>query len=220
MPAAGKLDARAAPDAPTSPDPIARLVTGQADPVTRDAFEIALRPPALVVLIGAAGAGKTTLATRLFGADEILSSDDLRAAISGDAADQRATRPAFATLHREVARRLAVGRIVVVDATSVERPARQTLLRLGTAGDATTIAVVLALPAKLVRERNRSRPDRQVPPDVVDRHLALVTRLIESSEGVPDARLRQEGFETVVVARTVADVDRIGLVRLPLISLQ
>jgi protein phosphatase len=205
----------ARPDASASPDQNALSLTGPADPVTTDAFEVVLRPPALVVLIGAAGAGKTTLATRLFGGDEILSSDDLRAAISGDAADQRATRPAFAVLHRDVARRLAGGGIVVVDATSVERPARQTLLRLASASDATTIAVVLALPAELVHARNHSRPDRQVPVDVVDRHLALVTRLLESSEGVPEARLREEGFATVVVARTAADVDRIRFARLP-----
>ena len=44
---------------------------------------------ALVVLIGAAGAGKSTLAARLFAPDEIVSSDALRAVISGDEADQR-----------------------------------------------------------------------------------------------------------------------------------
>ena len=60
--------------------------------------------PGLVVLIGAAGAGKSTLAVRLFAPADVLSSDDLRAAVSGDAADQRATRTAFGILHREVRR--------------------------------------------------------------------------------------------------------------------
>ncbi|MDQ3128933.1 MAG: AAA family ATPase, partial [Chloroflexota bacterium] len=89
---------------------------------------IALAVPGLVVLIGAAGAGKSTLAARLFAPADILSSDALRAAIGGDAADQRATRPAFAILHREARRRLAEGRLVVVDATNVEMSARRPLI--------------------------------------------------------------------------------------------
>lgn len=84
--------------------------------------------PALVVLVGAAGAGKTTFAARHFAPDEVLSSDALREAISGDADDQRATGPAFAALHRALARRLRDGRLTVVDATNVTAPARRALL--------------------------------------------------------------------------------------------
>ena len=93
--------------------------------MTSGPIAIEVARPGLVVLIGAAGAGKTTLAARLFAADEVISSDELRARVSGNATDQRATRLAFAILHREVARRLAAGRLVVVDATSVERAARR-----------------------------------------------------------------------------------------------
>src|SRR4051812_3594638 len=69
--------------------------------LTRDELVLRVGGPSLVVLVGAAGSGKTTLAARLFTPDEVISSDMLRAAISGDAADQRATRPAFRILHRE-----------------------------------------------------------------------------------------------------------------------
>ncbi len=55
-----------------------------------------------VVLVGAAGAGKSTLAARLFATDEIVSSDALRAVISGDEADQRVSGVAFRILHRTV----------------------------------------------------------------------------------------------------------------------
>jgi Predicted kinase len=62
---------------------------------------IRLPDPCLVVLIGPAGAGKSTLAARLFPLDAVLSSDTFRAVVSGDEADQRATKTAFAILHRD-----------------------------------------------------------------------------------------------------------------------
>ena len=95
--AVARFGTRAAPAAPSDARPSASMTR-------RSTLELPV--PGLVVLIGAAGSGKSTLAARLFAADELLSSDALRAAISGDAADQRATRPAFAILHREALRRL------------------------------------------------------------------------------------------------------------------
>ena len=85
--------------------------------------------PGVVVLVGGAGAGKSTLAAATFATDEILSSDDLRAAVRGDPTDQSATRVAFGILHRDLIRRLAAGRLVVVDATNLTESARAAVLR-------------------------------------------------------------------------------------------
>ena len=54
---------------------------------------VAIPDPSLVVLIGAAGSGKSTFAARQFEPFEILSSDGYRALVAGDEADQRAGWP-------------------------------------------------------------------------------------------------------------------------------
>jgi protein phosphatase len=168
--------------------------------------------PGLVVLIGPAGAGKTTLATRLFARSEVLSSDALRAAVSGDESDQRATRPAFGILHREVGDRLAVGRLVVVDATNVEAPARAALRRLAAAAAVPAVAIVIQLPASDVHDRNRRRAGRIVPADIVDRHLASLDRLGTSPATIV-ARLRAEGFAAVHVLSSAAEIDAVAIRR-------
>ena len=161
--------------------------------------------PGLVILVGAAGSGKSTLAARLFDPDEVLSSDAIRAALHGDPADQRATRPAFALLHREVARRLADGRLAVVDATNVERAARRALLRVARAASTPAIALVLAVPHEDAHTRNARRTGRVVPADIVDRHLGRIAELGTDAASIA-ARLRTEGFTAVHVMSATADL--------------
>ena len=134
------------------------------------AITVTVPVPSLIVLIGAAGSGKTTVAARLFDPDEVISSDELRAVVSGDAADQRATRPAFAILHRELGLRLASGRLVVVDATSVEERARRALLRDARAAGTAATATNPMTPSRHASERFRFIPSlpsifrRPLPP--------------------------------------------------------
>ena len=161
---------------------------------------IVLPDPSLVVLIGAAGAGKTTFAARHFDAADVLSSDAFRAGIAGDEADQRATRPAFAALHRELDRRLRAGRLTVVDATNAQAGARRALLVRAWAAGVPAAAIVLDLPAITIRRQNAGRVGRVVDPDVVERHLAAVRTTVERG------RLTEEGFDPVVVLRTIDDL--------------
>ncbi len=111
----------------------------------RAAMDIVLPDPCLVVLVGAAGAGKSTFAARHFAPDEVLSSDRYRAILSGDASNQAATRQAFGRLHRELSNRLAKGLLTVVDATNVQAWARRALVDRATAAGVPSVAIVLDL---------------------------------------------------------------------------
>jgi protein phosphatase len=74
----------------------------------------------LVVLIGPSGSGKSTFARKHFLPTEVLSSDACRAMVSDHENDQSVTSDAFTVLHFIAARRLALGRLTVIDATNVQ----------------------------------------------------------------------------------------------------
>ena len=120
--------------------------------------ELVLPDPCVVLLVGAAGSGKSTFAARHFAADAVLSSDALREVIAGDAADQRATRPAFAALHLALERRLAAGRLAVVDATNLTASARAKVRRIAARRGVPVLAIVLDPP-----EDGHSAAERQAP---------------------------------------------------------
>ncbi len=173
--------------------------------------EIVIPDPSLVVLIGAAGVGKSTFAARHFEPWEILSSDRFRAMVSGDEADQAATRAAFGRLHGQLVRRLTSDRLTVVDATSVEPSARRALLVRAKAAGVPAVAIVLDLPAETVLARNAARRPRVVDEAIVRHHLA---RLRASLDG-PEPGLLREGFAQVVVLRDPAEVDLVRIRREP-----
>jgi predicted kinase len=179
---------------------------------------VLLPDPSLVVLIGAAGAGKTTFAARHFQPSEVLSSDGFRALIAGDESDQRATRAAFGRLHRDLERRMAARQLTVVDATNVERFARRALLRRATVAGLPGIAIVLDLPGDLVIARNAARSGRMVAEAVVRHHLARLRQTLDPRPAVPTtispvALLEAEGFAQVLILRDPAEVDAMEFVR-------
>src|SRR3954449_10469856 len=70
---------------------------------------VPLPDPAVVVLIGAAGSGKSTWASARFRRAEIVSSDDLRGVVGSGPADLDASTDAFDLLERIVAARIGRG---------------------------------------------------------------------------------------------------------------
>ena len=162
----------------------------------------------LVLLVGAAGASKTTFAARHFAPDEVLSSDAYRALVSGDEANQKVSRVAFSILHRDLERRLQAGLLTVVDATNVEPRNRRELIRLARAAGAPVVALVLDLPPAIVLARNATR-SRQVDEAVVRWQLERVRTT--AADGV----LAGEGCRTVWIGRTPEAIDGVVIRRVP-----
>ncbi len=166
---------------------------------------IAVPELSLVVLVGASGSGKSTFAARHFGRYEVVSSDVCRGMVADDENDQSASKDAFDVLGYIVGRRLARGRLTVVDATNVSRDARRQLLDLAKEHDVLPVAIVLDVPVAVAVERNRSRPERDFGARVVQRHHDQLRRSLRG--------LEREGFRKVHVLRGVEEVEAVELVR-------
>ncbi|MGW6460222.1 polynucleotide kinase-phosphatase, partial [Streptomyces sp. NPDC055078] len=159
----------------------------------------------LVVLIGATGSGKSTFARRHFKPTEVISSDFCRGLVADDENDQSVSGDAFDVLHYIAGKRLAAGRLTVVDATNVQKESRGQLVRLAREYDVLPIAIVLDIPEEVCAERNASRPDRAgMPRHVIRRHRQELRRSLRG--------LEREGFRKVHILRGVEEVESAGIV--------
>jgi protein phosphatase len=162
----------------------------------------------LVVLVGVSGAGKSTFARRHFKPTEILSSDYCRGLVSDDENSQAATRDAFDVLHFIARKRLAAGKLVVVDATNVQPDARKPLVQLAREFHCLPVAIVLDLPERIAEDRNKARPDRDFGAHVVRQQAQQLKRSLRG--------LQREGFRTVHVLKTPEEIDAAVIERQPL----
>ncbi|WP_392872327.1 polynucleotide kinase-phosphatase [Streptomyces sp. LN499] len=159
----------------------------------------------LVVLVGASGSGKSTFAHRHFKPTEIISSDFCRGLVADDENDQSASGDAFDVLHYIAGKRLAAGRLTVVDATNVQAESRKQLVQLARSHDVLPIAIVLDLPEEVCQARNAARPDRAgMPRHVVQRHRRELRRSLRG--------LEREGFRKVHVLHTEEEAEHAEVV--------
>ena len=159
----------------------------------------------LVVLIGASGSGKSSFARAHFQSTEVLSSDFCRGLVSDDENAQSATTDAFEVLHFIARKRLAAGRLTVIDATNVQLEARKPLVALAREFHVLPVAVVLNVPEKLCHERNRNRPDRQFGPHVVRNQSQQLRRSLRG--------LEREGFRHVFILSTPEEISAVQISR-------
>jgi protein phosphatase len=171
-------------------------------------MEIRIPELALVVMIGTSGSGKSTFARRHFLGTEILSSDYCRGLVADDENDQGASRDAFEVLNFIAAKRLAAGRLTVVDATNTQPEARKPLIELARRFHCLPVALVLDIPEGICHERNRQRPDRDFGPHVVRNQRSQLRRSL--------GHLQKEGFRHVTVLRSVEEADAATVIREPL----
>lgn len=168
-------------------------------------MELEIPDLCLVVLVGASGAGKSTFAARCFGQFEVVSSDHCRALISDDEHDQSATGHAFRLLHQLVDSRLAMRRLVVVDATNVKRAARRKLLELAAERDVAAVAIVFDVADDVLAQRCHMVDGVGVP-------LPAVQRQARQLKGALPG-LVEEGFSAVHVLQDVHQINQVTVAR-------
>jgi protein phosphatase len=162
----------------------------------------------LVVLIGPSGSGKSTFARTHFKSTEILSSDFCRGLVSDDENEQAATKDAFEVLHFIARKRLASGKLTVIDATNVQPESRKPLVALAREFHVLPVALVFNFPERLCQDRNRNRPDRNFGPHVIRNQAQQLRRSIRG--------LDREGFRHVHVFQAPEEISDLQIVRQPL----
>lgn len=162
-------------------------------------MKISIPELSLVVLVGPSGSGKSTFGRKHFKPTEVLSSDVCRGLVSDDENNQAATNDAFEVLHFIAAKRLAAGKLTVIDATNVQPDARKPLVALAREYHCLPVAIVLNLPPKVCHGRNEKRPDRTFGEHVVRQQAQQMKRSLRD--------LQREGFRHVYVLSSPEDVE-------------
>ena len=173
-----------------------------------DSHCLTIPSPSLVTLIGVSGSGKSSFAKRHFRPTEVVSSDYCRGLVSDDENSLEATTDAFDVLNYIAGKRLKRGLLTVIDATSVQREARASLVRLAREHHAIPVAIVLNMPERICRDRNMARPDRDFGPHVLRRQAESLRRSLR--------HLQKEGFRYVYILNSPEEVEAVEIVRQPL----
>jgi alkanesulfonate monooxygenase SsuD/methylene tetrahydromethanopterin reductase-like flavin-dependent oxidoreductase (luciferase family)/predicted kinase len=151
---------------------------------------VPLPDPAVVVLIGAAGSGKSTWAAAHYRRAEIVSSDELRGIVGSGPADLDASPDAFDLLERIVSARVARGLSTGIDTLGLDVDRRRTWLAAAHSAGLPAVVVVLDTPGEECRRRNAER-DRPVPARVLTDQVRRVSATVDG--------LADEGWDHVDV---------------------
>ncbi len=150
-----------------------------------------LPDPALVVLVGPSGSGKSVWAAERYRPHEVVSSDRLRALVGSGEHDLDASADAFALLDQIVAARLRRGLTAVVDTLGLDPERRRGYLELARSSGMPAVAVLVGTDPDECRRRNRAR-DVPVPATALDGQLRRMRAAVAEIPG--------EGWDLVTTA--------------------
>jgi F420-dependent oxidoreductase-like protein len=182
--------------------------TWEGAPVTD---EVVLPSPCLVVLVGPAGAGKSTWAAAHFAPHQIVSSDQLRGIVGESEDDVAASNDAFELLETIVEHRVRRRLTTVVDTLGLDPERRANWLRLARRHRVAAVCVVFVVTAAECRTRNRAR-GKSVPPRVLGGQVRRVAEQREAIDG--------EGFDLVLAPTMVRTAPRELAAAAPLVAEQ
>jgi alkanesulfonate monooxygenase SsuD/methylene tetrahydromethanopterin reductase-like flavin-dependent oxidoreductase (luciferase family)/predicted kinase len=157
-----------------------------------------LPDPAMVVLVGASGAGKSTWARARYRDQEIVSSDELRGVVGSGRHDLDASVDAFRLLDDIVAARARRALTCVVDTVGLEPARRRGYLAVAKSHGLAAVAVLFDVAPVLVRERNAAR-DRPVPSPALRAQLTRAAGVL--------AEIENEGWDQVLVVRETSSAE-------------
>lgn len=161
---------------------------------------------ALILLIGPSGSGKSSFGHRHFLPTEVISSDFCRSLVADDENDQHAIPEAFDLLYTIAAKRLAAGRLTVLDAPHVETHSRQRAIQLARQYHVLPVAIVLNMPEALCQARNAQRRERQFDPHVVTQQQQQLRKSLKY--------LKQEGFRYIYILDSPEQVEKTHIERI------
>jgi len=159
--------------------------------------------PSLIVLIGPSGSGKSTWAGRHFAADEVVSSDRLRAAVGLDEFDQRASTDAFAVLNEIVTRRLSRKLTTVIDTLGMNAPDRAAWVAQAEASGLPAYAVTFNTDPKVCRARNKLK-SRPVPAKALTGQINKFAEVGPELVGEGYAAIFEATADIRIVSRSMA----------------
>lgn len=116
-----------------------------------------LPDPALVVLVGPSGSGKSAWAAARYRAQEVVSSDQLRGVVGSGEDDLDASADAFALLDQIIAARLRRGLTTVVDTLGLDPARRRGYLESARRAGLPAVAVLADADPAEIRRRNQAR---------------------------------------------------------------
>ncbi|MEK6284923.1 MAG: AAA family ATPase [Acidobacteriota bacterium] len=150
--------------------------------------EIVIPRNTLIVLCGPAGSGKSTWAKKNFLPTQAVSSDECRALVFDDPANQSVSKHAFDLMYFIIEKRLMLGRLTVADATNLKREHRSALIQIANCFHFNTTAIVFNVPMEVCLARNAAR-DRKVPQQALIDQYALLEKTLQTIEN--------EGFNEI-----------------------